>query len=147
VNGESFKPELIDGYACLDRSWVTGDQVVLEMDIQPRRLYANSHVRKDAGCVALMHGPVVYCFEEIDNGKDLSALRIPHQAELQAHWIEDRQLGKIMTIDLQGSVLTSSELLYSEEPPALQSKTLRAIPYYLWGNRGRSEMRVWMLEM
>ena len=69
--------DIKDGYAYIRREWEKGDTVTLDMDIRPRRVYANTNVRENAGCVALMYGPVVYCFEEKDNGQDLSALRIP----------------------------------------------------------------------
>ena len=39
-----------------------------------------------------------------------------------------------------------SDALYSEEKPDYQPHELTAIPYYLWGNRGVNQMRVWMLE-
>ena len=74
VNGAEVAPELKDGYVLLDRSWKAGDTVELSLAMEPRRLYANTHVRADAGCVAIARGPVVYCFEQADNGAQLSAL-------------------------------------------------------------------------
>ena len=32
-----------------------------------RKIYANLKVREDAGCVAFLRGPMVYCFEGVDN--------------------------------------------------------------------------------
>ena len=77
MNGAEVAPELKDGYVLLDRSWKAGDTVELSLAMEPRRLYANTHVRADAGCVAIARGPVVYCFEQADNGAQLSALRLP----------------------------------------------------------------------
>jgi DUF1680 family protein len=37
-------------------------------------------------------------------------------------------------------------LLYRRQPPGMYTTTLKAIPYYLWCNRGASTMRVWMHE-
>ena len=34
--------------------------------------------------------------------------------------------------------------LYREASAQKQRKTIRLIPYYAWGNRGKSEMTVWM---
>lgn len=42
----------------------------------PRFIRANPKVRADAGKVAVVRGPLVYCLEETDNGANLSALSI-----------------------------------------------------------------------
>lgn len=62
---------LRNGYLYLKRTWRAGDEVTIHFDIPVRRVYANPRVRADAGCTAFMRGPVVYCFEGIDNGEDL----------------------------------------------------------------------------
>jgi len=36
------------------------------------RIKANPNVREDEGKVAIQRGPIVYCLEEIDNGKNLN---------------------------------------------------------------------------
>jgi len=146
VNGQAAEPEVKDGYAYISREWKAGDTVVLEMEMKTRRVYANTHVRKDAGCVALVRGPIVYCFEEKENGKDLSALRIPRGAALEDAWTEDEAIGKVLKIKLEGVRMESSDLLYDENPPRKENASMAAIPYYMWGNRGLGEMRVWMLE-
>ena len=42
--------------------------------------------------------------------------------------------------------MTSSEALYSDEPPKAEPAALKAVPYFAWGNRGAGGMRVWMHE-
>ncbi|MBR0087705.1 MAG: glycoside hydrolase family 127 protein [Lachnospiraceae bacterium] len=44
-------------------------------DISPVYVEASGKVREDEGKLAVMRGPVVYCSEEADNGKDLHLLR------------------------------------------------------------------------
>ncbi len=146
VNGQAVQPALKDGYAYLAREWKDGDTVTLELEIKARRVYANTRVRKDAGCVALVRGPIVYCFEEKENGKDLSTLRIPRNAALEEKWVRDETIGKLLEIQLQGLRTSSSDLLYEENPPQETQTLVSAVPYYMWGNRGLGEMRVWMLE-
>ena len=94
----------------------------------------------------LVRGPIVYCFEEKENGKDLSALRIPRNAALEEKWVRDETVGKLLEIQLQGIRTASSDLLYDENPPQETQTLVSAVPYYMWGNRGLGEMRVWMLE-
>ena len=50
---------------------------------------------------------------------------------------------------LEGEVMvresaTWSGALYRDVTARKQRKTIRLIPYYAWGNRGKSEMTVWM---
>ena len=40
----------------------------------------------------------------------------------------------------------SGRSLYTEEKPTREDTYLTAVPYYIWGNRGENQMRVWMLE-
>lgn len=145
VNGEAVSPELQDGYALLARDWKKGDTVSLSLDLQPRRLYANTNVRADAGCVALARGPVVYCFEEADNGPQLASLRVSRASAISVE-TAGGVLGGLPALTVQGERMTSSAALYSEEPPKAEPAVLRAVPYFAWGNRGAGGMRVWMHE-
>ena len=146
VNGEKVTPEQKDGYVLLDRSWKAGDTVELSLAMEPRRLYANTHVRADAGCVAIARGPVVYCFEQVDNGAQLSALRLPRAAQLSVDEKGEERLGGVPVITAEGEREVSGGALYSEEPPKTEAAPLRTVPYYAWGNRGGGEMRVWIRE-
>ena len=128
----------------MTRTWKSGDQLTLNLELPVKRVYANQAVRKDAGCVALMRGPVVYCLEEADNGKELSALRISEEAEIEVQERELSELGNFVGLTIKGIKEVSSPELYSTEPPREETVTMQAIPYYLWGNRGLGEMRVWI---
>ena len=55
--------------------------IELTFDLPVRKIYANTNVREDEGCVALMRGPVVYCFEGVDNGECIQALRIQERSK------------------------------------------------------------------
>ena len=61
--------------------------------------------------------------------------------------IESEAEGKLkgaVLLDIPAVRLEGSDALYSEEPPRQKSVIARAIPYYMWGNRGLNQMRVWM---
>ncbi|WP_349124114.1 hypothetical protein [Allocoprococcus comes] len=79
-----------------------GDIITCQIDMPVRKLYANPLVRADAGCVALMRGPLVYAFEGIDNGEDLSALRIPRDASIQIRPFQPDLLGGIVPLQVSG---------------------------------------------
>ena len=148
VNGEQieWKKFMKNGYLYLTRKWGES-QVEILFDLEVRKVYANKNVRDDAGKVALMRGPFVYCFEGVDNGNDLQAMCI--DADMQAETFVGKEgvLKDKVCIHVQGyEDERESDALYSEEKPDYQPHELTAIPYYLWGNRGVNQMRVWMLE-
>lgn len=111
-----------------------------------RKVFASQRVRADVGCVALMRGPVVYCFEGADNGDDIQALRIPRELKAETYICEEGVLKGNVCLKINGYRMQSSEALYSEQRPEKLDTELVAIPYYAWANRGESQMRVWMPE-
>ena len=148
VNGEQieWKKFMKNGYLYLTRKWGES-QVEILFDLEVRKVYANKNVREDAGKVALMRGPFVYCFEGVDNGNDLQAMCIDADTQAETFVGKEGVLKDKVCIHVQGyEDERESDALYSEEKPDYQPHELTAIPYYLWGNRGVNQMRVWMLE-
>lgn len=147
LNGKAYENYKIkEGYLYINRSWEPDDTVSLMLDMTIRKIYANPKVRSSAGCVAFMRGPLVYCFEEVDNGNDLQTLRIPRESKVMALPYSKSLLKGIAPLQIDGIRLKSRDELYSEQPPEEERVVLTAIPYYAWGNRGLNQMRVWMPE-
>jgi DUF1680 family protein len=110
------------------------------------RVRAHPRVTQNTGCVAQQRGPLVYCVEEIDNGAELGALRLPREAASVALF-DARLLGGAIVIETAAERLVpANDQLYSTAEPVVEATTLRAIPYALWANRGEGEMRVWLQE-
>ncbi|MBQ1248170.1 MAG: glycoside hydrolase family 127 protein [Clostridiales bacterium] len=139
VNGRQVHPGLDNGYIYID---INGSSVIeIKLDDAPHFVYASSRIPRAAGMVSLRRGPLVYCFEGVDNGS-VKTLRIDrnyapvvssYSAELQAD-----------TLSVKAVRENDSEELYSDVPPAVTPCEATAVPYYTWGNRGETEMRVWM---
>ena len=139
VNGGQVHPVLDNGYIYID---INGSSVIeIKLDDKPHFVYASSRIPRAAGMVSLRRGPLVYCFEGVDNGS-VKTLRIDrnyapvvssYSAELQAD-----------TLSVKAVRENDSEELYSDVPPAVTPCEATAVPYYTWGNRGETEMRVWM---
>ncbi len=146
VNGKPQEAELRDGYLYLKRRWNAEDVVALEFPMEVRRLYGTVRVRDTAGQVALARGPVVYCFEGADNGPMLQALTLPRDSEITAVKGEGELLKDCVVLKMDGLRESDSDALYRTTPPVREKVTLTAIPYYLWGNRGLNQMRVWIRE-
>lgn len=148
VNDEEIPIDqhLRKGYVRIERLWQTGDSVLLDLEMPIQRIQAHPDIRADAGCVALQHGPLVYCLEEADNETPLHRLRLPETAELESHF-DPSLLGGIVVIRGRASVLETedwAEELYRATPARHHSAPLVAIPYYAWDNRQAGEMRVWI---
>lgn len=148
VNGErlDIREREKKGYVYITRKWEVKDAVALRFPMEVRKAYANQHVRENAGCVALLRGPVVYCFEGVDNGETIQSLRIPKELKAEAYLCEEGVLKGNVLLKMEGFRMVGSEALYSEKPPVKEKAQLTAIPYYTWANRGENQMRVWMQE-
>lgn len=148
VNGEPVPAPCLgkDGYYHIKRQWRSGDKVGYFMELEARRIYANPKVRADAGCVAFMRGPLVYAFEGVDNGDCLQALRVPRGSVPEPLPFDPELLGGIVALRVPGLRKIPAGTLYTDHPPEEEPVELKAIPYYAWCNRGRTQMRVWMLE-
>ena len=148
LNGKHFTPVIERGYAVIDREWTDGDIIHLSIDVSPRRVYAHYKVREDAGKVAVMRGPIVYCLEEADNEIPLAGTALPSTSELFEAYNPDK-LGGIVEITAEGSVAVDDgdDSLYRVTAPKRKPTKLTFIPYYTWANRGEGEMSVYVREM
>ena len=135
-----------DGYLYLSGHWNDGDTLLITFPMPVRRIYCNTAVRENENCVALMRGPLVYCFEGTDHEALLQELRIPENAEFVPQLCRDGVLKGMILLEGAGSCRVSAKELYSEEKPESRSAALKAVPYFTWGNRGEGQMRVWMPE-
>ncbi len=124
-----------------DRTWTSGDFVVLNLDMPPRRIHADWAVEADRGCVALARGPIVYVLEAADNGGHAQNLVLPSKSELEPGF-EPSLISTATAIRAQGEALLAGYPRRTVTEP----RELIAIPYCLWANRGKSEMIVWIPE-
>lgn len=117
--------------------------IVITFDMAVQFLRANPRVSADIGKAAVKRGAIVYCFEEVDNGKNLSAIYLDTQHKPEEVYCDS--LGKILQMKLKGKRLINEvDGLYSEYTPKFREVTCNAVPYACWNNRGIGEMSVWM---
>jgi DUF1680 family protein len=142
VNGESVDLALgPDGYARIEREWRAGDAIALDLPLEPRRVWANPRVRQDAGRVAVLRGPLVYCAEETDSGPGLARITLGEGAtETSA---PDLPGAVALDLRVDRDVADWADTLYRTAPPATEPGTARLVPYHLWDNRAPGEMLVW----
>ncbi len=125
------------GFARINRKWQKGDTIELKLPMPVRRVLSHQNVKDNAGRVAIQRGPVVYCFEGVDNPQGVENLVLPANNELQAEYHAEL-LGGVMVVKGKGQMRTSDGQL--EDVNAV------AIPYYGWAHRGQSPMAVWIAE-
>lgn len=147
INGQRANFRIENQYAFINRTWKNGDSVRVIMDMPVEVMASNPNVRENAGKVCIMRGPLVYCIEEVDNGPNLSAITLCLDRDLKTETCNDLPEG---TVVITGEGIRTVENEWSDSlyrPYAnIKNKPVRikAIPYYLWGNRGDGEMQVWI---
>lgn len=148
VNGEAVSVVTKnETYASVTRQWKKGDVVTLEMPMETKLIEANPLVEECRGQVAVQRGPIIYCLESNDlNGMDIDNIAIPADAKFKP--VEVTIAGsRIMALDTEAvnrSEDSWNNVLYREFNKDNKKVNIRLIPYYAWGNRGKSEMTVWI---
>lgn len=124
VNGKAADYTMRRGYAHIKQEWRDGDVIELTMQMPALRVEAHPYVEADAGRVALVRGPLLYCVEAVDN---------VNLAELT---LGGEQLC-VEPFDLFGPV----KALIAR---TVEGERVVAVPYFLWNNRGKGTMDVWL---
>jgi uncharacterized protein len=139
VNGTPVQAGLTDGYARIRRTWQPGDVVELDLPMPVRRVAGNAKIAATRGQVALERGPLVYCFEGIDNGGSVFDFALPPGCDPKPVFRGDL-MGGVMVLEIAGALrVKRGDQGVVGEPAALVG-----IPYAFWNNRGLSPMAVWL---
>ncbi len=144
--GVSLPEILKDGYVYLTKEYQEGDEIELSLDLSVHKVYTTSKVSNNTGMVALQRGPLVYCVEGIDNHDDILSLSIKEHADVLVQQFNQNVLSGTVALTLTGIKTEETKTLYTYTKPKEHACTITAIPYYTWGNRGISQMRVWLPE-
>lgn len=154
VNGQPVAATLQPGaYAEVSRAWKAGDVVTLDLGFKPVLVEANPLVEETVNQVAVKYGPMVYCVESNDlpagvNLKDV-ALSLAQNTAGVTMQRETIVNADVLTLTLPALALQRAawqpNQLYREaravEPLPIK---LKLVPYYAWGNRGDTDMSVWL---
>lgn len=126
LNGHKTSGTMQGGYLEITRKWRRGDVVTLDLPMRVRRVLANDKVTEDRGKAAIQRGPIVYALEGLDNGGSLKDLTLPLATPLKAEFRPNLLNGVFVVTGTVGN------------------RTVTAVPYYAWNNRGKGEMEVWV---
>jgi uncharacterized protein len=116
------------GYEAINRLWSSkGETLQYDFDVSIKLRRAHPKVKGHAGKVALTRGPLVYCLESVDN-PDVDIFNVQlDRSSLRDEFVPD--------------VLGGIVVIYGR---STNGKLLSFIPYFLWANRGESQMTVWV---
>jgi len=151
LNDEMPRSVRTGNYVRLRRRWQAGGRVGLSFPMAARFIEAHPRVEATRGQVALERGPLVYCYEACDQGPgvDLTAAAVDVDAPVSAAW-RPRLAGGATSLQASGRAWRAARggELYrpagTDSAPAAQDVELVAVPYFLWANRRRGTMRVWL---
>jgi len=109
------------------RFWSPGDVLELEFEMQVKLRCASPRIHSHKNKVALSRGPLVYCLENVDNpGVDIFTARLDPSS---------------LHTDFSPTLLEGTQMIAGK---STDGKDLVFIPYFLWANRGESQMSVWV---
>ncbi len=147
VNGKALKgAKAAKGLLKISRKWSDGDRAVLKLEMPAVAVEAHPAVKHDCGKAAIMRGPIVYCLEEADNGKDLNDLELDLSKPFKVKPGEDLFAGMPL---IEASAFRRDRkswkgALYKQAGSSKERRVKAiAIPHFMWANRGEGEMCVW----
>jgi DUF1680 family protein len=131
------------------RTWSAGEVLSLMLPMPVRLMEAHPLVEEARNQVAVQRGPIVYCLESIDLAANVKLwdVVIPRGIALRPRH-DPALLGGVTVLEGRAEawpeVKWSGQLYRALPDMSPTAIDLKLIPYYAWGNRGRSEMTVWM---
>lgn len=147
IDGETAPQPASNGYLHLSRSWAGHTVVELELPLAAVKLEANPLVLQSRGKLCLRRGPLIYCLEQPDNAADVDRIALPAGASVTERY-EPGLLGGVVVLAGEGLLQPESDwhdqLYRPLEPVRTGPAAFKAIPYCVWGNRGRQPMKVWI---
>ena len=135
-----------NGYVSIGGTWENGRQVLFTFDMKSRFYQADDRVREVFGKTAIMRGPVVYCAEEADNGKNLHTFRLRPSEPVRDGEVSIgtcKYPALYAAAEKKVAPPNQNRLYAAYQAPLYEPAELLMIPYFAWANRGENDMAVW----
>lgn len=138
--------QLDSGYLVFEADSQTIVNITFEQPILA--VASNPKVWHNVNKISIQRGPFIYCAEEIDNESELHQyLVFPEDVSQGTFSQTSKILEETLTLEIKAKKQKKwqENNLYKYDYSAVfESKCLTMIPYHLWGNRGETEMCVWL---
>lgn len=135
------------GLVTINRAFAAGDEVILQLPMQPRFTWPDPRIDAIRSCVAVERGPEVLCVEGIDlpAAAALDGLRIDPSAPPQERDGAVYVTGRLLD-------LTDTHWPFLDGPPTpgpdgrTSAGEIQVVlhPYHQWAERAPTTMRVWL---
>lgn len=132
------------GSASVTRSFQPGEEILLDLSLEPRFSWPDERIDAVRGCVAVERGPEVFTLESVDlpAGWELEDVRID-----AASGVTDNE--GTVTVKLVGvRPPVDRDWPFTPPQPDGSEGSFRAdvplVPYHSWAERGSSTMRIWI---
>lgn len=150
VNGKPFsKPSESETYFVIERYWKKGDIITLKMPMPVELMQANPLVEETKNQVSVKRGPIVYCLESefLPNNVSINEVILDTTSSFltQPILIKGRELVGIKAkVNVRDTPSWNKQLYRPLEDASTTYHKVVLIPYFAWGNRGATEMSVWL---
>ena len=147
VNGKAIEAVTPGSFAKIERNWVAGDVISLDMPMEVKFIEGHPRIEEVRNQVAIKRGPVVYCMESADlpKGTKITDVYVSGSNDLKPEYHQD-VLGGVTTIKTDIMIRKDKlDGMYNEvSKPKMDSYTTSLVPYFTWSNRGQGEMSVFL---
>jgi DUF1680 family protein len=150
INGKNVDEAIVSGsYQKIAQKWKKGDVIELNIPMPVELMEANPLVEEIKNQVAVKRGPIVYCLEsnELPANVKVNDVVLNVNSKFTTDFIKigNRDLLSINAISF--FVLDNSWDKKLYKPISTKEETtasIKLIPYFAWGNKGKGEMSVWL---
>ncbi|MFT3674968.1 MAG: glycoside hydrolase family 127 protein [Chitinophagaceae bacterium] len=140
VNGKPVTAQIVNGYIQISQEWKAGDVLSLELPMEAQWVRCNTAVKENEDRLAIQRGPLLYCVEQMDNPEGVWNLLAN----------ENSRFRPVQYQVLEEKVIALESEMPTAVPDAggqgivLKNRMVKAVPYYVWANRGANYMQVWL---
>ena len=115
--------------------------------MEAKLVEANPLVEESRNQVAVKRGPVVYCLESVDMpSQNIFNVFVPSSINFKPQSLRIDG-ADVMSLEGEAKLVENKDwknVLYREVSDKNTPAKIRLVPYFAWGNRGHSEMSVWL---
>lgn len=148
VDGDEHEVSAPGTYTRIDRAWQVGDVIELFLPMPVRVLRGHRLAEEITNQIAVRRGPVVYALESTDLPDGVAIEQAAFRRGTGFDVVRGEIAGApVALLQTQLVVIPESDedALYTElGDTELATASVSLLPYFAWGNRGPSEMSVWL---
>jgi DUF1680 family protein len=139
---DHFPNEVKNGYMKMDVyvSMKRPLYISIDLPMNVQTIAARKELKQDNDRLAIQCGPLLYCVEGTDNNNQAWNILLPPGTQFSKS-IETIVNEKAVSLKADVPVVIVSA---DGTNVRTETKTITAIPYYTWGNRGQTQMQIWL---